>query len=90
MALHNAASFRSPNTEFDVSSDDLTDLEIRNSDKHHYFYDRKRKHGRALVKYFILADRRRTVIRCTVTLVKREDDATALCSVRRQTRARGL
>jgi hypothetical protein len=72
--LTKADNFFNPSREFDVATEDLSDLEIRDTYKPlHYFYDRKRQNGRALVTDFILADKKRTAIMCRVTLVKRDD-----------------
>ena len=61
-------------TEFNVATEDLSCLEIRDSEKGiHYFYDRDRKNGRALVKDFILDDKPRTATMVTVTLVKKPE-----------------
>ncbi|WP_246086071.1 Shedu immune nuclease family protein [Pseudonocardia hydrocarbonoxydans] len=60
--------------EFDVESEDLSDLQIRVAEASiNYFYDTKRTHGRSLVKHFILMDKPRTAVMVTVTLVKKPD-----------------
>jgi Shedu protein SduA, C-terminal len=75
MAIVSARSyFDSVSTEFDVATEDLSHLEIRGTEKGlHYFYDRERAKGRALVKDFILEDKPRTATVVTVTLVKKPE-----------------
>lgn len=74
MALKAATSLFNPNVEFDVESEDLSDLQVRDTEGHiNYFYDAKRTNGRSLVKHFILKDKAQTAIMVTVTLVKKPD-----------------
>lgn len=75
MALVPARSFfDAASTEFDVTNEDFAHLEIRDNGKGlHYFYDRERSNGRALVKDFVIDEKPRTATIVTVTLVRKPD-----------------
>lgn len=54
-------------------AESLADLELRESDRINFFYDRKRKNGRTIVDQFILVDRPQIAVMCKVTLVRKDE-----------------
>ncbi|MFM9539868.1 Shedu anti-phage system protein SduA domain-containing protein [Streptomyces turgidiscabies] len=59
-----------PTTEFDVTAQDFSDLEIRDQDQGlPYFYDTR---GSRLITDFLLDDRQRVATLCNVTLINKD------------------
>lgn len=73
MVIINWSQLHSKSTEFSIDSDDLSNLEIRdarNGTGFYYFYDTA---SNRLITDFVLNDRPRVALMCSITIVRKED-----------------
>ena len=73
-------------TEFNVATDDFSDLEIRAAENIHFFYDTRL---RRLIKHFVLREGPRVDTMCHVLLIKKENGYTPRLTFWKKDKSRG-